>query len=72
MIPPARPKIIAIRLNVYSTVRMLVYSHFDKVQGAKVADLNCKTEVLLSIGSNGVTNGRRTPRIFVIEFLYRF
>jgi len=37
-----------------------VYLHFDKVQGAKVADLNCKTEVSLSIGSNGVTNGRRT------------
>lgn len=53
-------KIIAIHLNIYSAVRIPVYLHFDKVQGAKVADLNCKTEVSLSIGTNGVTNGRRT------------
>jgi len=56
----ARAEIIAIHLSVYSAVRILVYLHFDKVQGAKVADLNCKTEVSLSIASNGVTNGRRT------------
>jgi len=64
----ARAEIIAIHLSVYTAVRILVYLHLDKVQGAKVADLNCKTEVSLSIGSNGVTNARRGPLAFSIEF----